>query len=123
MGRRKHAAPPFSLFAFQDVITAVTGILILITIMMAISLVARKHPATQTAAPSEIASELQALKQELERVQASPHNQLKVVNMLPEEVDGKIQTLNNEIIQLTLQEKELKTKLENLAEEDKSANQ
>lgn len=39
MRRRKGASVPFSLFAFQDIITSVTGIILLITMMMAVELV------------------------------------------------------------------------------------
>jgi vacuolar-type H+-ATPase subunit I/STV1 len=39
MGRRKGNSVPFSLFAFQDIITSVTGIILLITMMMAVELV------------------------------------------------------------------------------------
>ena len=37
--RRKSNDNPFTLFAFQDIITAVTGILILITLILSLSLV------------------------------------------------------------------------------------
>ncbi len=51
MGRRKGHSAPFTLFAFQDIITSVTGIILLITMMMAVELV---HNLTKTdAAPQE----------------------------------------------------------------------
>ena len=50
MSRRKKAAP-FSLFAFQDIITSVTGIILLITMLMAIELVQTLSKAA--AAPQE----------------------------------------------------------------------
>ena len=51
MGRRKQAAAPFSLFAFQDIITSVTGIILLITMMMAVELV--QNLSRAAAAPQE----------------------------------------------------------------------
>lgn len=41
MGRRRGGAPPISLFSFQDIITSVTGIMILVTLMMAVELAMR----------------------------------------------------------------------------------
>ncbi|HEY2250576.1 MAG TPA: hypothetical protein VGH74_05930 [Planctomycetaceae bacterium] len=37
--RRRGGAPPISLFSFQDIITSVTGIMILVTLMLAIEMV------------------------------------------------------------------------------------
>lgn len=51
MGRRKRASAPFSLFAFQDIITSVTGIILLITMMMAVELV--RNLSRAAAAPQE----------------------------------------------------------------------
>lgn len=38
MGKRRAASMPFSLFAFQDIITSVTGIMILVTLMLVLDL-------------------------------------------------------------------------------------
>ena len=43
MGHRRAGAPPISLFSFQDIITSVTGIMILVTLMMSIELVQRNQ--------------------------------------------------------------------------------
>lgn len=51
MGRRKGNSVPFSLFAFQDIITSVTGIILLITMMMAVELV--QNMETAASAPQE----------------------------------------------------------------------
>lgn len=55
---RRRAASPFSLFSFQDIITSVTGIMILVTLMLTIELLYRKEhsPAAKTA---QIAQRLQ----------------------------------------------------------------
>lgn len=51
MCRRKGHSVPFSLFAFQDIITSVTGIILLITMMMAVELVQNMQRAAS--APQE----------------------------------------------------------------------
>ena len=61
MGRRKSTSAPFSLFAFQDIITAATGIILLITLMMAVDLVhnlSRAEAAPQEEKSSQVASVL-----------------------------------------------------------------
>lgn len=61
MGRRKRAAVPFTLFAFQDIITSVTGIILLITMMMAVELVqnlTRAEAAPQEQKSARIVSQL-----------------------------------------------------------------
>ena len=47
MARRKIGSPVFSLFSFQDIITSVTGIMILVTLVMAVELVQRTEQAPQ----------------------------------------------------------------------------
>jgi hypothetical protein len=47
MSRRKIGSPVFSLFSFQDIITSVTGIMILITLVMAVELIQRTEQAPQ----------------------------------------------------------------------------
>ena len=53
--RRRKSATTFSLFAFQDIITAVTGIVVLITLFLAIELMERSEgtPTSQTQAQSK----------------------------------------------------------------------
>lgn len=43
MSRRRSSGPAFSLFSFQDIITSVTAILILLVLILALELVARRH--------------------------------------------------------------------------------
>lgn len=43
MGRRRRSGPAFSLFSFQDIITSVTAILILLVLILALELIARRH--------------------------------------------------------------------------------
>lgn len=54
MGRRhkKSDDPPVSLFAFQDIITSITGIMILVVLMLILDVIASKTVASAAVAPS-----------------------------------------------------------------------
>ena len=47
MGRRRTGSMPFSLFAFQDIITSVTGIMILVTLMLVLDFLEKVEGAPQ----------------------------------------------------------------------------
>src|SRR5487761_1186232 len=55
MSRRRKSSNPISLFSFQDIITSVTGIMILVTLLMALDLSQRvvESPRVQTAVVSK----------------------------------------------------------------------
>lgn len=53
MTKRRHREAPFSLFAFQDIITSVTGILLLIMLLLCLSLVTRELKRPQTVTRSD----------------------------------------------------------------------
>ena len=59
MSRRRRRSAPFSLFAFQDIITSVTGIMLVITMLLALELLER----TDVAPPQATA----AISKDLER--------------------------------------------------------
>lgn len=65
MRSRSKGSSPFSLFAFQDIITSVTGIMILITMMMALELVQNAESAPRAVTPA-IAEDVEAAVQENE---------------------------------------------------------
>ena len=75
MGRR-NSGPPISLFSFQDIITSVTGIMILVTLLLGVELVQRtvNSPpvktaditARLTAAADATEGEIKAIEQELQ---------------------------------------------------------
>ena len=48
MRRRRRSSPGVSLFAFQDIITAVAGIFILITLILCLQLQLKKHSKQRT---------------------------------------------------------------------------
>ena len=57
MSRKRQRQSAFTLFAFQDIITAVTGIMLLITLLLTLELVGRKEKASQEATTKTAASE------------------------------------------------------------------
>lgn len=79
MSRRKKNETPFSLFAFQDIITSVTGIMILITLILALELLAtiENSPTHQTqeviaqieSTATEVASLDQAVARNMKRIE------------------------------------------------------
>src|SRR5262245_50889879 len=58
MSRRGRSGVPISLFSFQDIVTSVTGIMILVTLFLALDIIRRRQgaPDTQTA---ELTREMQ----------------------------------------------------------------
>jgi hypothetical protein len=70
MTRRKSNAPSVSFFAFQDIITAVVGIFILITLLLVLELAQRVEAAAQTpmADIAAVVEAIEALKQETQRM-------------------------------------------------------
>ncbi len=66
MPRRRASTTAFSLFSFQDIITSVTGIMVLVTLILALDLLDRtkRSPAVQT---QQITAESEATISELER--------------------------------------------------------
>lgn len=72
MARRGSAAPPISLFSFQDIITSVAGIIIFLTLMMAVELVqhANDSPPVQTSKlNTELSETVSAQLEEIKRLE------------------------------------------------------
>jgi len=67
MSRRGRSSSPFSLFSFQDIITSVTGIVILITLMLAVEMLARRSASSKSVPKTSRTEEL-AIQQELDDV-------------------------------------------------------
>lgn len=57
--RRRNSAPPISLFSFQDIITSVTGIMILVTLMLGLELVQRTENSPQQKT-NELSAEMES---------------------------------------------------------------
>ncbi|TWT35588.1 hypothetical protein KOR34_04810 [Posidoniimonas corsicana] len=81
--RRSRHENAFSLFAFQDIITAVTGVVVLLTLMLAVELVQRKEISLDPGSPSSAAraAELSALVDEAETLEKT----LREIQALVEE--------------------------------------
>lgn len=83
MARRRRKSSPFSLFAFQDIITAVTGVMILVTMLLTLELLQRKEqsPAAKTAQTIEqvvaVTAQLEAEIAEIERAMAAQSDLIK----------------------------------------------
>ena len=74
---RKRSGSPISLFSFQDAITSVCGVVVLVTLLLALDLArrAQSEAATQTASRErveETKKEIETLRANLAEVQASP---------------------------------------------------
>ncbi len=71
MRRRRHD-PPFSLFAFQDIITSVTGILLLMTLLITLALITRElgNPEIQSVAvAADVSAVLDETRSEISNLQ------------------------------------------------------
>jgi len=73
MSRRGRGAPAFSLFAFQDIITSVTGIMLLVTMLLALELLQRQE-SSPPLATADISRDLEqvvvAQSSEIEQIEA-----------------------------------------------------
>lgn len=71
--RRRHQGNPLSLFSFQDIITSVTGILILLAIMLAIAVIRQKdspQPMASAADIDALVEQVAAIEAEIEKLGA-----------------------------------------------------
>ena len=97
MTRRRLPPPPFSLFSFQDIITAVTGIIIFVTLILAIELVYSENvsPTRQTvamitklsAALDDVKSQLALSKDDLARDESTV---LEIARILPSQLESEL---------------------------------
>ena len=103
MRRRRTPSAPFSLFAFQDIITSVTGIMILVTLLIAIDLVNRQadSPRVQTPRLNEaIREQLQRTRTAIARLSRQLQHDIRGVNrdalLKPEVLKSKLKTLEQQ---------------------------
>jgi len=86
MSRKRKQVEAFSLFAFQDIITSVTGIIILITLFLAIELMERTEntPEKQTVEMAEQTEETsEALQQEIAKYKKILESNVQGISELP----------------------------------------
>jgi len=107
MLRRKQQTLPFSLFSFQDIITSVTGIILLMTLLLTLELVQRHSTATAQAddAPTrdlqqEIAN-AEKVREELEaQLRQREKELLEAASMSPQQLADLQNNLERELRQL-----------------------
>ena len=83
MGRRNNAIPRFSLFSFQDIITCITGILLLLTLMLILDLAQRSEASPRTQTPKiveQLSAEQQQLDGQLEQLEDQIRLQTELLN-------------------------------------------
>lgn len=108
MGRRS-SSPPISLFSFQDIITSVTGIMILVTLMLGLELIQRtvNAPPQKTAeittametAVENVVEEIEDLKQQLA---ATQQDVMELAGIDPEDLIRELKEL--EVVNRRLKE-------------------
>lgn len=83
MSQRGRAGAAFSLFSFQDIITSVTGIMILVTLILALELIQRKE-ASPTEKTEEIIEDLDSTVAEMQkRIEVVQRERKKIKPELP----------------------------------------
>jgi regulator of replication initiation timing len=95
VSRRSKRESAFSLFAFQDIITAVTGIMLLITLLLTLELIGRQDRASQAAASQAISPDIVATEDEINQLASQvdalrkQHKEMVSVNTLLAKYDDK----------------------------------
>jgi hypothetical protein len=110
MGRRKAQGPSVSFFAFQDIITSVVGIFVLITLIMMVDLVTRKASAssskkfvedTYSSAIADLELQLQEVQSQSSKLDAmsAKVGNVQVFNKeeVAKDLKASIQSLNQQI--------------------------
>ncbi len=106
MARRRTVSSPFSLFAFQDIITSVTGIMVLITLLLCLELVQRKFsPPRRTAELSQrlesaVAANESEIRQLRERLAEGRARLMQVAGLDSESAARKVANLERQAAEL-----------------------
>ncbi|MEX0710869.1 MAG: hypothetical protein WD278_00880 [Pirellulales bacterium] len=118
MRHRRHQAAAFSLFAFQDIITSVTAIIILLTLLLAVEL-AQRHaspgPSAESAATAErLRQVLESARAETARLEAQlARNEAEIEELAaatPSQLRQRGKTTQEQIDRLEREIAELKTR-------------
>lgn len=110
MSRRQANSEAFSLFSFQDIITSVTGVIILVMLMLAVELVQRKAVTFEAAQPRA----QQESSDRLERIE----DQISDIRAMLESGESFIaQIAELPVSSLVQRESELKRTVENLSKD------
>jgi len=124
MARRKRKGSPFSLFSFQDIITCVSGIIILITLILAVEL-AQRSQGSPVASAAEVSTDIREaiaatetaireLEQELQK-RASATEEAAAAH--EEILQADVSAVNQQIKSLQAELAELRRKQKRAAEE------
>ncbi|MBW3599839.1 MAG: hypothetical protein KY475_21530 [Planctomycetes bacterium] len=107
MTRRSHRRPAFSLFAFQDIITSVTGVVILTTLLLTLELIQRELASAAHVPPqvhATLSREIEEAERELgrmmEEVRRSEQKLADVEAVAGGRIEATIAQLRQEIVQL-----------------------
>ena len=112
MRKRRREETPFSLFAFQDIITSVTGILLLIMLLLCLSLAAQdltNDPPVETQESSSVANahRLKDLQERVSRLQETLDQKQRQreleESLTPELATRRTETLESELKSLEQQ--------------------
>lgn len=114
MSRRGRSGPAISLFAFQDIITSVTAIVIVIVLFLALDLIQRKqsaHAGTASGVGEDLTARIAELQAELTRLQAETTRTdatvREVAQFSPAELQAEVTTAERSIQSLQSRHKQL----------------
>jgi len=125
MSRRRSNQPSISLFSFQDIVTSVTAILILIVLILSLELISRKYeaaagdPAAAKESAAGAVAELETLVNRL-AAEASRETDSVAGPALPSIPDSELRTLRDQLERAATQVEDARRiheKASNLAEE------
>lgn len=126
---RKKSAAPFSLFAFQDAITSVCGVVVLITLLLALSLAKRVMSEAETTEVAkskvdEVRSKVEELRSNLEELDARVDESLDPetlgVGLSVSEVKARLANARRRLDDAREESERLEELLESLKEKEKT---
>ncbi|MFG0262329.1 MAG: hypothetical protein ACF788_08055 [Novipirellula sp. JB048] len=128
MAKRRNSGPGISFFAFQDIITAVVGIFILITLILVLELAQRVE--TASAAPTEdiqpIVATIATLRDQIEQIESELAERSQAINRFSDvnafNLEDKLQQLKQQNASLEAQIETSDAKKNQLVAENKIAN-
>jgi prefoldin subunit 5 len=118
MARRIRHSQPFSLFAFQDIITSVTGIIVLITLLLTLELIQKVESSTTgpaNAFPRQIRQALVETREQVVKIRENMQQEQQAIDVLaaisPGLVKRQLHELEAQIQQLDFELETLRSQL------------
>lgn len=128
MSRRRQTGVPISLFSFQDIITCVSGIIIIIVLMLALELVQRQEGGKATASEAELSqveADLTETRAELEKRTSDWQRSEAILRELagasPVDLNRQVELVRVEIERLRREAEEAKLDVRRLDAERRGA--